>query len=121
MAELRQPPSIDAYGGGGFRVSGQRIEGSILILSDVVRPWPVTTMAGLGPEQIDDVLQAGLREVEFLLLGVGAKVAPPPGALRQALQAAGMGLEVMDTATACRVYNVLAAEGRRLAAALIAI
>jgi uncharacterized protein len=121
MAELRQPPSIDAYGGGGFRVSGERVEGSILILGDQLRPWPVTSLAGLGPEQIAEVLAAGSREVEFLLLGVGPKVAPPPPALRQALQAAGMGLEVMDTATAARVYNVLAAEGRRLAAALIAI
>jgi uncharacterized protein len=117
----RQPPSIDAYGGGGFRVSGQRIEGSILILNDQARPWPVTALAGLGPEQIAEVLAAGPREVEFLLLGVGPKTAPPPPALRHALQAAGMGLEVMDTATAARVYNVLAAEGRRLAAALIAI
>ena len=121
MADLRRPPSIDAYGGGGFRVSGQRVEGSILILKDEVRSWPVTSLAGLGPDAIDAVLQAGSRDVEFLLLGVGPKVAPPPGDLRKALQAAGLGLEVMDTATACRVYNVLAAEGRRLAAALIAI
>ena len=59
--------------------------------------------------------------VEFLLLGIGPKAAPPPPEVRKALQAAGMGLEVMDTATAARLYNVLAAEGRRLAAALIAI
>jgi uncharacterized protein len=121
MAALRQPPSIDAYGAGGFRVSGARVEGSILILQDVLHPWPVTALAGLGPDQIAEVLAAGPREVEFLLLGVGARIAPPPPALRQALQAAGMGLEVMDTPAACRVYNVLAAEGRRLAAALIAI
>jgi uncharacterized protein len=121
MAELRQPPSIDAYGGGGFRVSGQRVEGSILILNDQLSAWPVTSLAELGAEHIAAVLAAGPREVEFLLLGVGPKVAPPPPALRQALRGAGMGLEVMDTATAARVYNVLAAEGRRLAAALIAI
>lgn len=121
MAALRRPPSIDAYGGGGFRVSGQRIEGSILILSDEVRPWPVASVAEAGPERLAEVLAVGPREVEFLLLGVGGRVAPPPAALRQALQAAGMGLEVMDTPAACRVYNVLAAEGRRLAAAIIAV
>ncbi len=121
MAAPRQPPSIDAYGGGGFRVSGIRIEGSILILNDELRPWPVTSLAGLGPDAIAEVLAAGLEQVEFLLLGIGPRVAPPPRALREALQAAGMGLEVMDTATAARIYNVLAAEGRRLAAALIAI
>ena len=121
MAELRRPPSIDAYGGGGFRVSGQRVEGSILILGDVLRPWPVSSLAEVTPETLAEVIAAGVREVEFLLLGVGPKVVPPPPAVRQALQAAGMGLEVMDTAAAARVYNVLAAEGRRLAAAIIAI
>ncbi len=121
MAPLRQPPSIDAYGAGGFRVSGERVEGSILILNDIVQPWPVTALAELGPEQIEAVLAAGSREVEFLLLGVGVRNAPPPRLLRAALQAAGMGLEVMDTPAAARVYNVLAAEGRRLAAAIIAV
>ena len=121
MAELRQPPSIDAYGGGGFRVSGRRLEGSLLILNDIPAAWPVTALAGLGPADVQAVLDAGPSQVEFLLLGVGPRVAPPPPALRQALQAAGIGLEVMDTATAARVYNVLVSEGRRLAAALIAI
>ncbi len=121
MAELRQPPSIDAYGGGGFRVSGRRLEGSLLILNDIPQAWPVASLADLGPADIQAVLDAGIGQVEFLLLGVGARVAPPPPALRKALQDAGMGLEVMDTATAARVYNVLVSEGRRLAAALIAI
>lgn len=121
MAEVRRPPSIDAYGGGGFRVSGERVEGSILILDDVLRPWPVASREALSAEAIAEVLAAGSRAVEFLLLGIGPKTAPPPPDVRKALQAAGMGLEVMDTATAARLYNVLAAEGRRLAAALIAI
>ena len=121
MAELRRPPSIDAYGGGGFRVSGQRVEGSILILGDVLHPWPVSSLSAVTPQTLAEVIAAGPREVEFLLLGVGARIAPPPPAVRQALQAAGMGLEVMDTAAASRIYNVLAGEGRRLAAAIIAI
>ncbi len=121
MAELRQPPSIDAYGGGGFRISGRRVEGSILILNDIPQPWPVASLADLKTDDIASVLAAGVSQVEFLLLGVGARVAPPPPELRKALQAAGLGLEVMDTATAARVYNVLVSEGRRLAAALIAI
>jgi uncharacterized protein len=121
VAEIRRPPSIDAYGGGGFRVSGERVEGSILILNDQLKPWPVASREALGVENIAEVLAAGSRTVEFLLLGIGPKAAPPPPDVRKALQAAGMGLEVMDTATAARLYNVLAAEGRRLAAALIAI
>ena len=121
MADIRRPPSIDAYGGGGFRVSGQRVEGSILILDDAVRPWPVAGREALSADDLTAVLAAGSRTVEFLLLGIGPKASPAPAEVRNALRAAGMGLEVMDTATACRLYNVLAAEGRRLAAALIAI
>jgi uncharacterized protein len=121
VAEIRRPPSIDAYGGGGFRVSGERVEGSILILDDRLRPWPVASREALEVEDIAEVLAAGSRAVEFMLLGIGPKAAPAPPEVRKALQAAGMGLEVMDTATAARLYNVLAAEGRRLAAALIAI
>jgi uncharacterized protein len=121
VAEIRRPPSIDAYGGGGFRVSGERVEGSILILDDRLRPWPVASREALDVEDIAEVLAAGSRAVEFMLLGIGPKAAPAPPEVRKALQAAGMGLEVMDTATAARLYNVLAAEGRRLAAALIAI
>lgn len=121
MAEIRRPPSIDAYGGGGFRVSGERVEGSILILDDQLQPWPVASREALALDDLAQVLAAGPRAVEFLLLGIGPKAAPAPPEVRKALQAAGMGLEVMDTATACRLYNVLAAEGRRLAAALIAI
>jgi len=120
-APLRRPPSVDAYGGGGFRVSGARYEGSVLILQDKLQAWPVTRLADLEPSDFDSVLAAGPRDVEFVLLGVGAKPAPPPPAVRRALQAAGIGLEVMDTAAACRMYNVLAGEGRRLACALIAI
>jgi uncharacterized protein len=121
VAEVRRPPSIDAYGGGGFRVSGERVEGSILILNDQLKSWPVASREALTVEDIAEVLSAGSRTVEFLLLGIGPKAAPPPPEVRKALQAVGMGLEVMDTATAARLYNVLAAEGRRLAAALIAI
>ena len=120
-APLRQPPSIDAYGAGGFRISGVRREGSLLILQDEAVDWRPVSLADLAPADFDAVIALGPREVEFVLLGVGPKPAPPPPAVRQALQVAGIGLEVMDTAAACRTYNVLAGEGRRLACALIAI
>jgi uncharacterized protein len=118
---VREPPAIEAYGGGGFRVGGRRAEGSILILEDVVRPWPVARLDALVPADFDPVLAAGPGAVEFVLLGLGAVMAPPPRAVREALAAARVGLEVMDTPQACRLYNVLAQEGRRIAAALIAV
>jgi uncharacterized protein len=117
----RSAPSIDAYGEGGFRLSGERREGSLLILGDEPRSWDVGSLAELSVESLQPVLEAGRAEVEFVLLGVGARNALPPRAVREALQRAGIGLEFMDTPTAARLYNVLTAEGRRVAAALIAV
>jgi uncharacterized protein len=117
----RDAPAIDAYGGGGFRLSGAWHAGSLLIVADEAQPWPVASLGELTLEALGPVFAAGRAEVEFLLLGVGARNAPPPRAIREALLAAGMGLEFMDTPAAARLYNVLTSEVRRLAAALIAV
>jgi uncharacterized protein len=117
----RAAPSIDAYGDGGFRLDGVRHDGSLLILRDEARTWPVTAPGGLTPESLEPVVAAGRAEVEFLLLGMGARNALPPRPVRELLQRAGIGLEFMDTPAAARLYNVLTSEGRRLACALIAI
>ena len=116
----RRPPSIDAYGAGGFRVSGERREGSLLILADEPRSWTPTSLETLTAADLAPIIERA-REVEFVLLGTGAVQALPPRPIREALQAARIGLEFMDTPAAARLYNVLASEGRRLAAALIAI
>ena len=120
MSQPRQPPSIDAYGGGGFRVSGQRREGSLLIVADEPQSWAPTSLESLSPADLAPILEHP-AVVEFVLLGTGAAQALPPKPIREALQAARIGLEFMDTASAARLYNVLASEGRRVAAALIAI
>lgn len=117
----RNAPSIDAYGQGGFRLSGERWEGSLLILRDEARPWPVTALGQVSVESLAEVFEAGREGVEFVLLGTGSANAQPPRTVREALLRAGIGLEFMDTPAAARLYNVLTAEGRRLAAALIAI
>ena len=117
----RDAPSIDAYGDGGFRLAGERHAGSLLIVTDVAQAWSVASLADLTVDALSPVFAAGRAEVEFLLLGVGARNAQPPRAVREALLAAGMGLEFMDTAAAAKLYNVLTSEGRRLAAALIAV
>lgn len=117
----RDAPSIDAFGEGGFRLSTGRHEGSLLILGDTARAWAPTRLADVTVDSLAELFAAGPREVEFLLLGVGPANALPPKDLRQALQRAGIGLEFMDTPAAARIYNVLTSEGRRLAAALIAI
>ena len=117
----RDAPLIDAYGDGGFRLSGEWRAGSVLVVADQPQAWPVATFAELTLESLAPVFAAGRAEVEFLLLGVGAKNAQPPRAIREALLTAGMGLEFMDTPSAAKLYNVLTSEGRRLALALIAV
>jgi len=117
----RDAPSIDAFGGGGFRLSGEWHAGSVLILEDVATFWPVTALDQVTPQALAPVLTLGARAVEFVLLGTGGASGLPSKALREALRAAGIGLEFMDTPTAARMYNVLTADGRRLAAALIAV
>jgi uncharacterized protein len=121
MPGLREPPSVDAYGGGGFRVSGAWRPGSLLILDDVPRGWAAGPAAALAPADFEAVIAAGAAISEFVLLGTGAVQALPPRAVREALRAVGIGLEFMSTEAACRMHNVLAQEGRRFATALIAI
>lgn len=93
----------------------------MLILNDQPATWLLTQIQDLTPQALAPVFAAGPAVVEFVLLGTGAVQTLPPRPVREALQRAGIGLEFMDTPTAARVYNVLAAEGRRLAAALIAV
>lgn len=120
-APLRQPPVIETFGGGGFRIAGARWDGSVLILKDEVQAWPVASLAALTPEHLHEVLATPPENVELLLLGVGPSLSLAPRALREAVKAAGLGLEVMTTPEACRMYNYLAGEGRLVAAALFAV
>ena len=117
----RDAPTIDAYGEGGFRLSGVRHDGSLLIVADVACVWAVSSLLDLTLAAFEPILSAGRAEVEFVLLGTGARNALPPREVRDGLRASGIGLEFMDTSAAARMYNVLTAEGRRLAAALIAV
>jgi uncharacterized protein len=114
MVELRQPPAIEAYGRDGFRIEGARYEGAVLILADQVSQWS----GAWTVESVAPVLSAPRADVEFLILGSGAQLQPPPAPLREALRVAGLGLEVLTTPEAARLYNLLARDGRRVAAAL---
>jgi uncharacterized protein len=118
---MREPPSIDAYGDGGFRVSGVWRPGSLLILDDVPADWAVGSLAALTVADFKAVIEAGSAVSEFVLLGTGAVQALPPREIREALRAVGLGLEFMSTEAAARIHNVLASDGRRFASALIAI
>jgi uncharacterized protein len=91
--------------------------GSVLILPDRTLDWNVDAMAALSEAAFEAVVGRG--DVEILILGTGARMAPLPAPLRLALKRAGIAVEPMDTGAACRTYNVLVAEDRRVAAALL--
>jgi len=113
---------VESYGEGRFRVSGRLFEGSVLVLTDRTVSWPVTDVASMTFESLGAVAEAARAEaIDLLLVGCGTRMAPIPREVRPAFRAIGVVMEPMDTGAACRTYNVLMAEGRRVAAALIAI
>ncbi|HEY9550545.1 MAG TPA: Mth938-like domain-containing protein [Kiloniellaceae bacterium] len=111
---------IESYGNGGFRVTGQSYRGSILVLPDWAAAWPLTSLDDLDLASLEPLLSAE-PPVEVLLIGCGRAMALIDPALREAARARGVALEPMDTGAACRTYNVLMMEDRRVAAALIAV
>ena len=111
---------IDAYGKGGFRFAGMSHRGSILALPSGVRAWPVTAARELRPEDFDPVF-AEAGEIEFLMVGTGLDLFPLPERIRARFRDAGIALDQMQTVPAARTYNILVAENRRAAAALIAV
>jgi uncharacterized protein len=104
------------YGPGYVSVNGVRRQTSTVVLSDRVLDWEVEQFDALTPEAFARL--AGLP-VEILLLGTGNALRFPHPRLTQPLRDAGIGLEVMDTSAACRTYNILLGEDRRVAAALL--
>lgn len=112
--------SIDAYGDGGFRFAGMSHRGSLLLLPSGIHAWTATGTAKLTVADFAALL-AEREKIEFVLLGTGTGQIFPPLAVRQAFDDAGLGLDAMSTGSAARTYNVLLAEGRKVAAALIAV
>ena len=105
---------IERYGPTGFRVSGTIHLGPVLVFADRTVAWEpaALTLEGLTP-----VVRHG--GIELLLLGLGRRMAPLAAGLRASLKAEGIAVEAMDTGAACRTYNLLLAEDRRVAAALL--
>ena len=111
---------IDAYGGGGFRFAEMSHRGSLLLLPSGIYAWAVTTMDNVREADFDAVFrEAG--DIGFLLLGTGPVQIFPDRQIRDAFASRNLGLDAMDTGAACRTYNILLAEGRDVAAALIAV
>ena len=111
---------IQSYGDGGFRINDRLFKGSLLVSPDRVAAWPVRSMAELTVESLAAVGGATLP-VEILLVGCGPSLARISDEIRQSMREIGVVIDGMDTGAACRTYNVLLSEERRVAAALIAI
>ncbi len=112
--------TIAAYGDGGFRINGQHWTQPVLVQPRLTLPWAVTSLAAIGLESFQPLLEAEQR-VELLLIGCGAEIAMVPRELRAALKQQGIVVEPMSTGAACRTYNLLVMEGRAAAAALLPV
>jgi uncharacterized protein len=117
--EAPHPNTIKAYGPGTIKI-GSRVYQQALIIgpSAIIDDWSPQTPEELQADHIERFLAL---EPEIVILGTGARLCFPSPEITRSLMAAGVGLEVMDTASACRTYNVLLGEDRRVIAGLMMI
>ncbi|WP_209604775.1 Mth938-like domain-containing protein [Sinorhizobium kostiense] len=111
---------IDAYGNGGFRFADMSHRGSVLMLPSGTYAWDISEGDPLAIGKFKRVLDEA-REIEVLLVGTGREIRPLPADLKAALKAASIFSDPMNTGAAVRTYNVMLAESRAVAAALIAV
>ena len=108
---------ITAYGTGYVNVAGLRHTRNLIIMADRVIPgWGPTSAGEFLPEHMEALARL---EPELVLVGTGARLVFPRHEIMTSLPLMGIGLEFMDTGAACRAYNFLLGEDRRVAAALI--
>ncbi len=111
--EFPEGRPIDGYGQGFVRIGGEVHRGPLLVLPSGLRPW--------GGWEDTGALTREAGTMDVLLVGTGAAMAYLPAPFRAALEAAGLGPDPMPTPAACRTYNVLLAEGRRVGLALVPV
>lgn len=113
---------IQSYGGGRFRIAGTVHPGSVLVLRERTLPWPVTSVAEIVVGTLQPLLDMpATARPDILIVGCGPTMTIAPLDLRRSLKSAGIALEWMGTGAACRTFNILLAEERRVAAALVAV
>lgn len=110
---------IETYGENRFHVSGVRYEHALLVLPEQVIQWVPTAWEDVDLASFQPLID--LNAADVLLLGCGHRAQLPSREIRQGLRDAGIVVEPMDTGAACRTYNVLMAEDRRVAAALLTV
>lgn len=117
---LPEQAPIDSYGNGGFRFAGMSHRGSLLCLPSGLWSWDAETPTDIVLATLAPVFE-GADPIDILVIGTGAAMATIPPETLAAAQARGIGLEVGTTGAAVRIYNIVLAERRRVAAALIAV
>ncbi len=112
---------IQSYAGGVFKISGDTYKHPVLVSAECLEPWDIGDVSDISDFTIDDFkpLIEKSDEIDVVLLGCGENMSILPPALRRDLKNAGLSVDSMDTGAACRTYNVLMAEGRRVLAALL--
>jgi uncharacterized protein len=108
--------TITAYGDDYVMVNGARRDSSVIVTAEQVLPWNVASFDALSAADFQELGKLG---VEIVLLGTGARQRFPHPRLTASLAAARIGVEVMDLKAACRTYNILVAEERKVALALL--
>jgi uncharacterized protein len=108
--------TITGYGADYVTVNGERRNSSLIVLPDRIEPWDGKEFSRLSAQDFSFLKDLG---AEIVLLGTGPRQRFPHPRLTAALAQAGIGLEVMDLQAACRTYNILVAEERKVAAALL--
>ena len=111
---------IEAYGNGGFRFAAMSHRGSLLCLPSGIYGWDAPTPGALDAVSLAKVF-AEAGDIQILLVGTGTDIVPLSGALKERCREAGIVADPMSTGAAVRTFNVLLAEARAVAAALIAV
>src|SRR5687768_10043646 len=110
-------PIVQGFAGGAFSVDGRRYR-TLLLTPESAAEWNPPSLAELTADDLEQLLATD-PQPEFILLGTGSSFAFAPRALRDALEARGIGLEAMDSRAAARAWGILRAEDRWIAAALM--
>lgn len=112
--------AITALGEGWIAVNGERHTASLVLsASRGLRPWPCGRFEELSSAHFSELLDQPDTPPELVVFGSGQRLRFVAPVLLRALLERGIGVETMDTAAACRTYNILAGEGRRVTAALL--
>lgn len=111
---------IERYGAGGFVIEGGTYKGAILVTGRAIVALALEDAASADADAVAAII-AARDDFEMILIGTGPRFGLLAKPAREALREAGVRFDCMDTGAACRTYNVLVAEGRRVAAALLPV